>query len=272
MSKVWDHPSVQDRTTLLVMLALADFANDEGWCWPSMATIAKRSRSSERQVRRILEKLNAIVLPDGSRLVEIQENRGRKGGSTYHTNRYKLNLTSCPVSFGLIPVIGDSENLTSEPVNLTPAPLKPDTAMSDEPSRTTTKKQPPVEPSKSSAKAFNSTEMARILAMELGLNGKELMVLCQDAIETGTRKWGVDAEASEQRIMARWNDYQESGVEFKSGILKFLKLSKFAETNEEWGNGNAQPSAAKQTAAERYSAAVALRRANAPNGRELEKP
>jgi len=57
-SKVWEH-SAHKGTTLLVLLSLADQANDEGWCWPSIGTIAAKSRMSERQVQRAIQSLAA---------------------------------------------------------------------------------------------------------------------------------------------------------------------------------------------------------------------
>jgi hypothetical protein len=58
MAAVWESAPCS-QTTLLVLLALADHANDEGKCWPSVATLAKRTRTSERHVHRILLELKA---------------------------------------------------------------------------------------------------------------------------------------------------------------------------------------------------------------------
>lgn len=49
---VWKKAPVQDPTCLLVLASLADQANDDGYCWPSVASTAKRCRISERQVQR----------------------------------------------------------------------------------------------------------------------------------------------------------------------------------------------------------------------------
>jgi hypothetical protein len=54
MALVWEH-SQAEGTTLLVMLALADHCNDDGYCWPSLARIAAKSRISERSARRCCE-------------------------------------------------------------------------------------------------------------------------------------------------------------------------------------------------------------------------
>lgn len=168
MTRVWEHPALQDITTAMVALALADWANDQGICWPSHQTIARRARISDRQVRRVLEEMENTILEGGVHLLEIEHNRGRN-----KTNRYKLNLTQCPVlaepespstsndevsdqdSENLTPCpvleqikqdTGDSENRTYGTENRTSATVKPDIAMSDEPSGTVSKKQPSLEP------------------------------------------------------------------------------------------------------------------------------
>jgi hypothetical protein len=44
-------------TAKLVLLALADAADDEGNCWPSVATIAGKAGVTTRTVRRVMETL-----------------------------------------------------------------------------------------------------------------------------------------------------------------------------------------------------------------------
>ena len=51
MSWVWDN-SPYEGVGLLVHLALADFADDQGVCWPSQKRISDKCKSSERHVRR----------------------------------------------------------------------------------------------------------------------------------------------------------------------------------------------------------------------------
>lgn len=71
MSQVWEH-SAHAEGTLLVLLALADFANDEGICFPSQTTLAKKSRLSSRQVRRVVGDLLA-----SGELAIVRAGRGR---------------------------------------------------------------------------------------------------------------------------------------------------------------------------------------------------
>ena len=78
MSQIWS-ASAQQGTLLLMLLALADFANDDGVAWPSVPALARKCRVSERQARRLLRDLEAageIVSEAGS---------GRK-----HTSSYQL--------------------------------------------------------------------------------------------------------------------------------------------------------------------------------------
>jgi hypothetical protein len=56
MSRVWTY-SKAERGDLLVMLAIADFANDDGDAWPSIKVLGTKSRIKERQVHYALNKL-----------------------------------------------------------------------------------------------------------------------------------------------------------------------------------------------------------------------
>jgi hypothetical protein len=69
-------------TLKLVLMALADAADDQGICWPSVSTPAKKSTVSTRTVRRSLR-----VLIDSGML--IAETRQRRDGSST-SNRYRL--------------------------------------------------------------------------------------------------------------------------------------------------------------------------------------
>jgi hypothetical protein len=81
MTSVWQSsPYSGDR--LLIHLALADFANDEGECWPSQATIARKARCSVRHVRTTI----LAMVADGE--IEITEQRlGRRARTAYLMKR-----------------------------------------------------------------------------------------------------------------------------------------------------------------------------------------
>jgi hypothetical protein len=56
MSAVWENAPVR-QGKLLVLLAMADYADERGACWPSVPNLAKKAHVSERHARRILRQL-----------------------------------------------------------------------------------------------------------------------------------------------------------------------------------------------------------------------
>lgn len=67
----------------LVLLALADNANDEGYCWPSLATIARKSGIDRRSTIRLIKKLEA------KQLLQV-ERRWNPDRLINDTNRYRI--------------------------------------------------------------------------------------------------------------------------------------------------------------------------------------
>lgn len=85
LSKVWDgYPG--GGTELLALLALADWSDDEGRCFPSIKSIAKKVRLKERQVQRTVNKLisNGFVI--------ILSNKF--GGAPGSSRRYQIVFSS----------------------------------------------------------------------------------------------------------------------------------------------------------------------------------
>lgn len=77
MSKVWEHADLAGGD-LLVLLAISDFCNDSGTAWPSIETLAKKSRLSVRQVHYVIQRL------ESRKYLEIGRNEGPNGVNTYH--------------------------------------------------------------------------------------------------------------------------------------------------------------------------------------------
>jgi len=83
MSRVWQDADA-DGTMLLLLLALADYSNDAGLSWPSVATLARKIRLKRRQTFTLLreaEKLGLLVCDSGG-----------KKGEPKRSNRYRLTL------------------------------------------------------------------------------------------------------------------------------------------------------------------------------------
>jgi len=77
LSSVWEH-SRHTGGQLLVLLAIADFANDHAEAFPSVKTLAKKSRLSVRTTQRALGKLCQ------SGELKIKPQKGPKGCHRYH--------------------------------------------------------------------------------------------------------------------------------------------------------------------------------------------
>lgn len=69
MTLVWEH-STQKGSSLLLLLAIADHANEEGTAWPSVPTLAKKVRVTERRIQQMLRELQEegeLVITDDRR-------------------------------------------------------------------------------------------------------------------------------------------------------------------------------------------------------------
>ena len=110
---------VGDPAAKIVLLKLADVANDEGECWPSQRYLAEECEMSDRNVRFKIQKLeqlgliqvkrtkredggwnvNVYRLPIGTLLPMPQENQ-RKPTSSYTSLEPKKDLRK-PTSYGV---------------------------------------------------------------------------------------------------------------------------------------------------------------------------
>ena len=117
MSKLWEN-GPQNKTQLLILLALADFANDEGRCWPSMATIAKKARITDRGARKAVRQLEA----DG--WLEVRTGSGRHRCNVYTVNTEPKSGNAKPrTEFPQEPE--DQKQGTEAPKTLNPSSAKP---------------------------------------------------------------------------------------------------------------------------------------------------
>lgn len=82
MTHVWNN-SKQKGSQLLMLLAIADYANETGKAWPGIETLSQRTRQTPRNTIRIIEKLAK------SGEITISER-----ASNYGTNEYTLNLST----------------------------------------------------------------------------------------------------------------------------------------------------------------------------------
>ncbi|SPT52740.1 MarR family [Actinomyces bovis] len=97
MNWVWTLEDLGPSETL-VLLALADAADDDGFCWPSQAFLARKSRQTDRNVRRILNRLEGMGL---LRVEARSSTHGRRSNLYYLNVGFSLeseqqdNLSGC---------------------------------------------------------------------------------------------------------------------------------------------------------------------------------
>lgn len=97
LAKVWDgYPG--GGSELLALLALADWSDDEGRCWPAMTSIAKKMRLSEKQARRAVHS----IIETG--YLSVTDNL--QGGATSRRYQINLGMLSTPPADGRAPIEG----------------------------------------------------------------------------------------------------------------------------------------------------------------------
>lgn len=89
LSRVWEQ-SKHRGSELLMLLAIADFADDNGYAFPSVATLAKKCRTSPRNANLILRQLRE------SGELTVRFNDGPKGVNRYQIQAPRLEETFTP--------------------------------------------------------------------------------------------------------------------------------------------------------------------------------
>lgn len=84
MTAVWELAPYSENK-LIVLLALADWSNDNGYCWPSMQALADKARIDIRSARRIIRSLQ------NDDLLSVVEGGGRAKQNHYQINLAKLD-------------------------------------------------------------------------------------------------------------------------------------------------------------------------------------
>jgi hypothetical protein len=97
MTLAWDIPlPVADK---LLLLALADQANDEGCCWPKVSTLATKCGLEDRSARRVLGRL-----VEAGHITAKQRTLQTTDGRVLNTsNLYRVHLVAPPPDPGSAP-------------------------------------------------------------------------------------------------------------------------------------------------------------------------
>lgn len=204
MNQVWRRAQFAGGE-LLVLLALADWADDDGQCWPKIPAIAEKSRLSERQVYRVM----AAFREAGILTAETGGGRGKS--NVYHINPDKLS----GFCVGRNP---DTRVRVTSGKTLTPASRNPD--MGDksprppnrknhqEPSIKTSTPLPPSQAREGSAE--------RVMA-GCGWVNRRLTPMIAEAITLASERGEAAGQAAE-RMIAMWAQMQQASA---NGYLRY---------------------------------------------------
>jgi Helix-turn-helix domain len=83
INAVWKHSRQKKSGALVVLLAIADYTNDDGFAFPAISTLARKARMSKRNAQRWVR----VLEQDGE--LNVLRNQGRGG-----VNLYKICLPS----------------------------------------------------------------------------------------------------------------------------------------------------------------------------------
>lgn len=106
--EAWSVPDL-DAPSRLVLLALADIADDAGECWPSIAHLAEKTGLGERSIRTRLADFEACGL--------VSRVRRHRTDGTLGTYRYTLHLAAPDAASPPAPGAAHEPITTSEPIS-----------------------------------------------------------------------------------------------------------------------------------------------------------
>jgi len=226
MSQVWELDLPHNAQS--IFLALADHADDDGYCYPSVGRLAWKTGYGVRQVQRTLKELrdNKLAVPIGSVaggrhntvVYRLDPSAGKqKPPFQPRTERQILadikgdNMTPFDAEAEIKGDIQDAERVTFETQRVSPETLKGDIAMSPEPSVTVIETSK--EPSEDGATAnFDYPEWFQPLTALKGFKStahKNAIISVREGCE--------EAGVNEADIVRAFADYYRDGGRASNG-------------------------------------------------------
>lgn len=216
---VWDS-SRQSGAPFTVLLALADYANDEGVAWPSVEALARKARLSERTTHYALAQLNK----SGEIAIET-------GGGRNRPNQYRLRLTETVHGLHPITQAETVQTATETPQEMHPLPGETVHDMhpiESERVQTATRKGAKSAPEPSgTTRSTVSTPGNKKLQRESEV--EEIYAHFKECIQPASRTCAAD------KIRARLKKF--SVAELKQGIDNFAAHSWSMDNNAHRGSG-----------------------------------
>ena len=167
MNWAWEQP-VAKATNKLVLLALADHANADGECWPSMKRIAERSDISTRHVSRAINELIDLGL--------VEKAGRRRHGGQFRGWDYRVLVQRTSASGG------HGRPVTSGHGRPSPA----DTGVRSEPSEN--RQEEPLAPAAQEKPAKKKDELFEAVASACGIDIKQLTGTSRGQLNKATKE------------------------------------------------------------------------------------
>lgn len=234
---VWDAELDLRDKQLLVLLALADWANDTGACWPGLDRIAARTHQSRRNARYVLKQLQAAGI------ISIRDGGGRHVTNVYSISLSRLqgNRTRLPEHVGTEPPTAqETVQDTVQPPPETVQPADETVQTGDENPAKAVAREPIIEPSKNpstEAAAAARAELFRLYENNIGLLTPMMVDELKWAQEEYPAAWFPDAFAEAVKAnVRRWN--------YVKAILERWRTSGRDERQGQKREGGPTPAAA----------------------------
>jgi helix-turn-helix protein len=229
MDSVWK-AGPQDQNSFLILLAIADHCNDEGTCYPSIATLATKSRCSQRSVMR------GIVSLEQGKWIKVRRDAIGGRGNQYVVNLKKLHelklkkdkkqvtkrqvagshMTERHVTNSHVTKrhVTKTTRDTCQPVNSPTPPIRKNrqltvnTPYSPPASHGDANAPPPLLPPEGVTQHDHTAEAIERVVTELGITNRRLCRSLEEVLTQQRKQQDVTAYEISERMIAAWQQYQ----------------------------------------------------------------
>ena len=214
MNWAWEQP-VAKATNKLVLLALADHANADGECWPSMKRIAERSDISPRHVSRAINELIDLGL--------VEKAGRRRHGGQFRGWDYRVLVQRTSASDG------HGRPVTSGHGRPSPA----DTGVRSEPSEN--RQEEPLAPAAQEKPAKKKDELFEAIASACGIDIRQLTGSSRGQLNKATKELrDIGAEPGDVEAKAKaYRKLYENAALTPSALVKHWPSLTIAKSQRE---------------------------------------
>jgi len=204
LNSVWNAAPYRG-STLLILLAIADYANDQGLCFPSVSAIARKTRLTTRQASYILRRLRE------DEVIAVEPGGGRGVHSRYHLSLKWNSVKSNSVKQLSVKSAAETLKSTSQNSEICDSAIRKN------------RHEPSIEPSGASCSDLDkpASEHSLVLFPCVGRGSKTYGVTRQQVADWSEAFPAVDV-MSELRKARAWTEANSKKRKTSSGMARFL--------------------------------------------------